>query len=392
MKNVRLQFCTMLLMVIALSACKTQITEQDLEEALKPFIEAENKKLDGGIFGSLVSDEKYVIGDLNGDGVDDGIARYTCVVSAVLEDHGLAVFVVKDGKLELASMDYYDVVPKKIENGIIYCNKIGDEQAEEKYRLVDGKLEALKASEASGKKDKMPETLSAQTKEKVEKWKKGTAASTKRLSINEFSEVDLSYFWTTSYDFGYIGSNYQRMYITFEKVKKISPSEYEIEGFSQVKSNVCQFTGVIKNIEYFQYKGVDENACDDAGVKNPARQGCALADFILKEDPQQKSTGIFMGLLKTQWIIDTYNQIHKGQFGSYDSAYGDQFLGEWISYKGGTKPVAWGVGEIPFARGVLYDGDGDICISPKYYKNGWEDLPVCEDGYIEAQEEAHKRN
>jgi hypothetical protein len=226
--------------------------------------------------------------------------------------------------------------------------------------------------------------ISAKTKAKIEKWKKETTASTKRLSANEFAKYDLSVFWKTSYSLGYIGNNYQRLYITFEKVRKISSTEYRVEGFSQVKSNVCNFTGVIKNIEYNQYKVVDYDcSCADLGIENPEKQGCLFADFVIEEDASQKNTGVFLGMLEAQWIIDTNGQLHKGQVGCGSSQpYSDQFLGEWISYKGGSKPVAWGEGEIPLARGLLYQGDGDICISAKYHNNGWEEFERCDLDYF----------
>jgi hypothetical protein len=234
-----------------------------------------------------------------------------------------------------------------------------------------GKKSPVSDATVSNSPVEQKKEISAKTKAKIEKWKKETTASTKRLSANEFAKYDLSAFWKTSYSLGYIGNNYQRMYITFEKVRKVSSTEYRVEGFSQVKSNVCNFTGVIKNIEYNQDKKYWEDECGEY-EGNLSNKGCLIADFILEEDANQKSTGVFIGLLESYWLMDANNEIHKGTVGCGDGEHGEQFFGEWISYKGGVKPVAWGEYRIPFS-GDLDNGAGEFIPDKKYIDNGWEE-------------------
>jgi hypothetical protein len=62
---------------------------------------------------------------------------------------------------------------------------------------------------------------------------------------------------------------------------------------------------------------------------NLSNKGCLIADFILEEDANQKSTGVFIGLLESYWLIDANNEIHKGTVGCGDGEYGEQFFGEW---------------------------------------------------------------
>jgi hypothetical protein len=227
--------------------------------------------------------------------------------------------------------------------------------------------------------------LSSGMVSKIEKWKKEVYKQypSKRLSPNDFREYDFGPLWQTSWDFGYIGTNFQRMYITFERVKKISNTEYSVKGFSQVKQNVCRFTGTIKNIEYNQLKTFLEECDGNERFLSVENQGFILADFVMNEDETQKGSGVFLGNLMMKWRILSNGELNVSLFDNclFDESY--LFLGEWISYKtNASKPVAWG-GEIPypFGRGVFYDGDGDICINPKYVNNGWEEFYSCSESF-----------
>jgi hypothetical protein len=219
--------------------------------------------------------------------------------------------------------------------------------------------------------------MSSQTKAKIEKWKKEIYKDfpSKRLSSSDFEKYNLSNFWQTSYSLGYIGSNYQRMYMTFEKVRKISSTEYEVSGFSQVKSNVCRFTGTFKNLEFNQAKSF-EDKCGDCGTEYVSSQGFVFGEFIISEDESQKSTGIFQGILMLKWCINENGQVQLSNLGLCgDSEENNQFLGEWCSYNGGTpKAVAWGDGRIPLTRSTFDIGDGEFVPDPKYVNNGWEEF------------------
>ncbi|MDR0538494.1 MAG: hypothetical protein LBH04_10725 [Tannerellaceae bacterium] len=212
-----------------------------------------------------------------------------------------------------------------------------------------------------------PEILS-----KTERWKKEIYSKypSRRLSLDNLSKLDFSSFWVKEYQFGYIGTNYQRMYMTFKKVRKVSATEYHVSGFSSVKNNYCDFTGRFKIVELDQLTSRPPD-----GI---AKEGYIFAEFIIDENPQQKSTGIFRGTLMTYWYTSQNGGVKFDYLGGEDHGYNNLFIGEWTSYNNGAvKPVGWGLGAIPLAEGILYEGDCEICISSKYYNNGWSDFEKC---------------
>jgi hypothetical protein len=215
---------------------------------------------------------------------------------------------------------------------------------------------------------------------KIEAWKKENTVSTRRLSANEFEKYDLSDFWKEPYILGYIGSNFQRLYITFEKIKRISTTEYQVTGFSQVKSNICQFRGVIHNITFNQYLSseanygnVNENFCDLYDDHEVLARGNLMADFRLEEEPGQKGSGVFVGMLESQWVKLTNEKLFRTNKGCMGGETGSQFFGEWISYKGSRKFVAWGIYRIPFSD-KLDIGASEFSPVDEYINNGWEEF------------------
>jgi hypothetical protein len=224
--------------------------------------------------------------------------------------------------------------------------------------------------------------ISAGTQTKIEKWKKEIYKEfpSKRLSPDNFRKYDFSLLWVNEYNFCYIGTNFQRMYMTFQKVSKVSDKEYCVSGFSSVKNNYCDFSGTFKILEYNQLKKFQEIDDSDSEIEDKyVKNQCYLfAEFSLSEDENQKSSGHFSGILFTKFWIDNNDAVHLLDV-MYGNDVGNLYLGEWTNYKNKvSKPVGWGDGEIPLARGILYHGDGDICISAKYYDNGWEEFQVCD--------------
>ncbi len=215
-------------------------------------------------------------------------------------------------------------------------------------------------------------SISNSTQSKIDKWKNEKNSNSKRLSSKDFSKFDFSDFWEKQFDLGYIGNNYQRLVITFEKVTKIDSDEYSVVGFSQVKSNICKFKGKISNLTFNQIKLSDDD-CQGFNYENANSRGFIIADFILEEDSNQKGSGVFMGILQSQWVIDLNGNIEQTFSECGDSERGDQFFGDWISYKGGAKFVAWGVYKIPFSE-ELDMGSSDFCPDERYINNGWEEF------------------
>ncbi|MDR1859972.1 MAG: DUF4339 domain-containing protein [Bacteroidales bacterium] len=234
-------------------------------------------------------------------------------------------------------------------------------------KTADGNSSTHQPAAAKG------ETFSSANAAKIEKWKKEAIGNARRVSSDNFAEHDLSKFWKTEFTMGYIGNNYQRMYITFSKVVKKSAEEYDITGFSQVKANVCNFTGTFKNVAFFEDKWVRDSSVDDM-YSDVEKRGFVIANFVLNEDQKQSGSGIFHGYLKTNWCIDTEGKFFIDNLGPSSFDTYNQFLGEWASYKtDAAKIAAWGDHRIPLAIGTLDIGDGEFVPDRKYLDNGWEE-------------------
>jgi hypothetical protein len=218
-------------------------------------------------------------------------------------------------------------------------------------------------------------SLSAQTSKNIQTWKKKIAEKypSKPVSAKNFEHYDLQTVLKKEFSLGYIGANYQRMYITFKEIQRNSADEYAVKGFSKVKNNTCAFAGTIKNIEYSQLYTF-EYGLDDEMKDSVINQGYLLADFVLYENRTQQGSGIFRGLLKALWYIDQDGVLHCDDLGYFaDNASNNQYYGEWVSYITKTaKPVAWGDWEIPMC-GDLDISDCEFLPNPKYRANGWEE-------------------
>ena len=164
---------------------------------------------------------------------------------------------------------------------------------------------------------------------------------------------------------GFIGDDYQRLYIHFISViqNPTNPYEYLVFGKKKVKETICSFQGTIIIKEARVYKSGDIPSY---------KQGFANSEIILFEDKKQSSTGFIKGKLKSRFLID-----NKGQF-RYDALMfvadgfsNNQFVGNWTSYKTNvSKKCNWGDYRIPEC-GNLDIGAGEFSVNEKYIKNGW---------------------
>jgi hypothetical protein len=168
---------------------------------------------------------------------------------------------------------------------------------------------------------------------------------------------------------GFIGDDYQRLFIHFISVIQNPTNSYEylVFGKTKVKETICSFQGTITIIQARIYK---------SGDIPTYKQGFAICDVVLYEDKKQLSTGFIKGKLKSEFLID-----NKGQF-RYDAISfitdgfsNNQFVGIWTSYKTNTtKKCNWGDYRMPECNWLngCDIGAGEFSISDKYLKNGWE--------------------
>jgi hypothetical protein len=188
----------------------------------------------------------------------------------------------------------------------------------------------------------------------------------------DLEAFDFSPIWQSKDEYlGYIGDNYQRLYIRFETMKKISPTVYHATGQTKVKENIFTFSGVISNVK------ITDIADREDGDDDIVRKGIVEANFTFVENAKQKGSGIFRGTLLSYWGI--YKD--KGRLEYYqmagDGDHNNQFSGTWTSNATTTvKKCAWGNYRVP-NRGDFDVGVAEFSVNPKYVKNGWESYHTC---------------
>lgn len=195
---------------------------------------------------------------------------------------------------------------------------------------------------------------------------------------SKYLKYDFSTLLTPRYDFfGYIDPNYRRIKIYFTSISKNQhePDIYNIKGISIVANNKCTFEGEIKVKQIREYKNM-HFGCDeefkDAGFK---AQGILFGEYNFKENPKQKYSGVFEGVMTLYWYVDKHEIIHYDDIESFRDGYkNNQYIGTWSMYGGNTKKTCnWGEYRIPFS-GDLDIGAGDFGVNPKYYNRGWEEF------------------
>jgi len=176
---------------------------------------------------------------------------------------------------------------------------------------------------------------------------------------------------------GYIGADYKRIKIYYDSISKDNkkPEIYNVKGVSSVGNNRCRFEGRIVIKEFREYKNM-HFGCDDeyknAGFK---AQGFLIGEYQFKENPKQRYSGEFEGIVTVFWLVDKNNNIKIDDIeASYSDNYcNNQYVGTWKEYqKGISKTCNWGELRIPFS-GDLDIGAAYFSPNPKYYKLGWKD-------------------
>jgi hypothetical protein len=198
---------------------------------------------------------------------------------------------------------------------------------------------------------------------------------------DKYTGYDFSNLWNSTDNevYGVIGDNYQRIFIKFISIKRNekNKAEYIVYGKSNVTSNICDFVGTITIIEIHELKkpkfGVDDEYKNN-GIKS---QGLLVASYKFIENKSQKNTGEFYGKVQTIFYIDKNNLIKYNDIESYrDNYFNNAFVGIWKSNNSGKEKICnWGDYRVPSVNCNFDIGSGELSVSEKYIKNGWEVKP-----------------
>ena len=173
---------------------------------------------------------------------------------------------------------------------------------------------------------------------------------------------------------GFIGDDYQRIFIKFHSVKKShSEGTYLVAGNTLVLNSKCDFSGTIaiKQIREFEnfHFGADQ-IYRDSGIIS---QGIIIGNYHLKENKNQSHPGEFKGVMSLQWYINKNEDIiyDKIRLMSSDEYRNNQYVGTWIDYETKEeKTCNWGEYRIPFSGDLDY-GSAQFAPRKKYYNKGW---------------------
>lgn len=173
---------------------------------------------------------------------------------------------------------------------------------------------------------------------------------------------------------GFIDPNFRRLKMNFEKVEKLSNDEYSVVGYSEVRGNRCGFEGIISIQQVREYKQFQYGIDDEYKSKGIKSQGIVIGEYKFKENPKQKYSGLFSGLMTGYWYINSEGNLKLDNIEYFSDNYKhNQYVGTWQMYGSNkTKVANWGEFRIPFSSG-LDIGAAEFDAHPDYYESGWED-------------------
>ncbi|UZR92913.1 hypothetical protein [Chondrinema litorale] len=201
--------------------------------------------------------------------------------------------------------------------------------------------------------------------------------------IEQYNQFNFAEIWTKTDNnliYGIIGVDHQRIKIKLLSIEKSSdnPNEYLVTGKSNVKDNICDFSGVIqideiKTVKELHY-GVDEEY-KNKGIK---AQGILITSYNFEESEEQVHSGFFAGKLYSKWYLDAKNKMQYDDIQLISDGYlNNAFIGTWESYKTGKDKICnWADYRVPNANKDFDIGVGEFNVAEKYWNKGWVDIAL----------------
>ncbi|MCU4174868.1 hypothetical protein [Carboxylicivirga sp. N1Y90] len=207
------------------------------------------------------------------------------------------------------------------------------------------------------------------------------------LNSFDFSSVLLKTHSSSIY--GVIGDDMQRIKIKWISINKdpFNPDTYYAYGKTNVKGNVCEFTGVLK-IRTIRLFPKEEYDMPSSSKVNPEKIGVLFCDYNLVENKRQLHTGVFKGVSASEFYIHKGKLFYNDLRASADDMSNNLFVGEWISNSTKKSKICfWGDYRVPNVSGF---DCGAAVFSPcsKFDNKGWDDI---DEAYNLNDQEALKR-
>ncbi|MFB6317968.1 hypothetical protein [Saccharicrinis sp. FJH54] len=209
-------------------------------------------------------------------------------------------------------------------------------------------------------------------------------------SKSELIDYDLAelFFHTPSSEiYGVIGDNMQRIQIKWISINKDpnNPENYFVYGKTKVKSNICEFTGIIKIKTVRLYPEGKYDLPYRIKIK-PEKIGVLFCDYTLTENSNENHTGYFQGISATDFYINNDSLTYNNLRSSSDDMTNNQFVGTWTSYNYGTSKICnWGDYRVPNAPG--FDcGAAEFSPCKEFEEYGWKNFKLANTYWQESEE------
>ena len=173
---------------------------------------------------------------------------------------------------------------------------------------------------------------------------------------------------------GFRGDNFQRFYIHFDKVYKVSPTVYQVEARSRCKDEYCHIKGQIiidSVVTYNSNENSETNWYDDFLV-NVTDYGTIHAHYEMKAYINAKTIARLFGHSSYSYLVHNDSIYYDAMEIVADGYENNQYSGKWVYLAtNDTLTCNWGDFRIPESRD-LDGGCGEFIPIEEYYDFGWK--------------------
>lgn len=206
--------------------------------------------------------------------------------------------------------------------------------------------------------------------------------------LKNFKQYDFSELFLHNQDkmLGYIGDNYQRLFIHFDKVyKSKNPEVYLVLGKTKVQNAVKNFTGEIQlkhiygmskkleKIKLDEYLLRKEKGETDLIGRYKENRLILVAKYTFHENLENMVGGEYNGTEQSYFYFENNKILYDDlDLGWQDSYANNLFTGIWKNHVNNTiAKCNFGNFRIPLS-GDLDIGAGSFSPNSKYLNNGWQ--------------------
>lgn len=167
---------------------------------------------------------------------------------------------------------------------------------------------------------------------------------------------------------GFRGGHYQRFYIHFDTVYKVSPTIYKLEARSRCKDEYCNILGRIiidsvkSDVDTMLYSGFD----------NISEAGIISAHYDMDAYMENKQVARLFGRSSYWYLVHNDSTYYDATEIIADGYRNNQYTGKWVNLSSSdTLTCNWGDFRIPESWG-LDSGTGCFYPDRAYYDYGWK--------------------